>query len=122
MRISSAESVIMEVLWRRAPVTSEDILAEVAQANAWSEGTVRTLINRLLNKQAIAAERDGRRYIYRPLVARDDYVRDESRGFLDRLFDGRLSPLVTHFSENGHLTDEDIAELKALIAKVENGR
>jgi predicted transcriptional regulator len=122
MRISSAESVIMEALWRRAPVTSEDILAQVADANAWSEGTVRTLINRLLNKRAIAAERDGRRYLYRPLISREDYVRDESRGFLDRLFDGRLSPLVTHFSENGNLSDDDIAELKALIAKVENGR
>ncbi len=119
MRISSAESAVMEVLWKRSPVTSEDILAEAAQPNGWSESTVRTLLNRLLNKGAVEAERRGRQYFYRPAVKRSQYVHAESKGLLDRLFDGRISPLVAHFSEHDTLTPEDIAELKTLIARIE---
>jgi BlaI family transcriptional regulator, penicillinase repressor len=121
MRISGAESLVMEALWRESPLTSEDIMGLVS-GQGWSEGTVKTLINRLLKKKAIAAEPVGRRYSYRPLVRREDYVHAESQGLLDRLFDGRLTPLVSHFSQRQSLSDEDVAELKRLIAEIENGR
>src|SRR5689334_11955810 len=98
MKISSAESVVMNALWRRNPLTGEEIRAEIAASQDWSEGTVKTLINRLLTKQAIGAEKDGRRFLYRPLVERDAYLAQESQSLLDRLFDGRLAPLVSHFS------------------------
>jgi len=115
MKISGAESLVMEALWRSSPLAAEEIAAQVAQPQGWTEATVKTLINRLLKKHAVAATRDGRRYLYRPLIARADYVGAESQGLLDRLFDGRLAPLVSHFSETGALTAEDIAELKKLI-------
>jgi BlaI family transcriptional regulator, penicillinase repressor len=115
MKISTAESLVMAALWGRAPLTAEEIGVEVAPGQGWSEATVKTLINRLLNKGAIAAERDGRRYLYRPVLDRSDYVEAESQGLLDRLFDGRLAPLVSHFSETRKLSAEDIAELKKLI-------
>src|SRR5579859_72843 len=115
MKISGAESVVMEALWAKAPLAAEEISAEVAGPQGWTEATVKTLINRLLKKHAVAATRDGRRYLYRPLIARADYVGAESQGLLDRLFDGRLAPLVSHFSENQKLTAEDVAELKRLI-------
>ena len=119
MKISSAESVVMEALWRRAPQSAEEITAQVAQPQGWTLATVKTLINRLLKKAAISAEPQGRRYLYRPLVARTDYVQAESKGLLDRLFDGRLAPLVSHLSAAKALTPEDIAELKRLIAEIE---
>lgn len=115
MKISTAESVVMGALWAREPLSAEDITAQVAEGQGWSEATVKTLINRLLNKGAIGAERDGRRYLYRPLLARDAWLEAESQGLLDRLFDGRLAPLVSHFSQKGALTPEDLAELKKLI-------
>ena len=118
VKISSAESVVMEALWTRSPLTSEAIIAEVGAANGWTEGTVKVLINRLLKKKAIAAEPDGRRYLYSPLLSRSAYVQGESQGLLDRLFDGKLAPLVTHFSEADRLSPEDIAELKALIERI----
>jgi BlaI family transcriptional regulator, penicillinase repressor len=120
MRISGAESLVMEALWRRAPLTAEEIFAEVGETQGWAEATLKTLLNRLLNKNAVSAEKDGRRYLYRPLVARDDYVESESQGLLDRLFDGRLAPLVSHFSERQKLSAEDIADLKRLIAELDN--
>ena len=118
MKISSAESVVMEALWRRSPLAAEDVVAEVAQPQGWTEATVKTLINRLLKKQALSATRDGRRFLYSPKVARADYLRAESQGLLDRLFDGRLAPLVSHLSQTRALTPEDVAELKRLIEEL----
>jgi len=120
--ISAAESVIMEALWKRSPMTAEDIAGLVAGDQAWTEATVRTLINRLLKKKAIAAKKDGRRYLYRPVMKRADWVQEESQGLLDRLFDGRLAPLVTHFSQRKKLSAQDIAELKRLVAELEDGK
>lgn len=122
MRISEAESVVMDVLWQRSPISAEDIYAELAQTQDWQESTVKTLLNRLLNKAAIAAERDGRRYLYRPVLAREDYVLAESKGLLDRLFGGRIAPLVAHFSEHRKLSRKDLEELKKLIAEIERER
>ena len=120
MRISGAESLVMEALWRREPLTAEEIFAEVGEAQGWAGATLKTLLNRLLNKNAVSAQKDGRRYLYRPLVARDEYVESESQGLLDRLFDGRLAPLVSHFSERQKLTAQDIADLKRLIAELDD--
>ena len=124
MRVSSAESVVMEALWDQAPelreLAAEDIAGLVGPGRGWTEATVKTLINRLLKKGAIAARKDGRRYLYSPVLRRMDYINGESEGFLGRLFDGRLAPLVSHFSEQGKLTPRDIAELRALIDTLED--
>ena len=119
MAISDAESLVMEVLWEKNPATSDDVVAELSKTTDWQEPTIKTLLNRLLKKRAIAAERDGRRYLYRPLLRREDYVAAESQGLLDRLFEGRLAPLVSHFSQGGKLSAEDMAELKKLIEDLE---
>ena len=120
MNISAAERLVMEALWRRHPLTADQIVLSVVKRQAWTAATVKTLINRLLTKKAIAAERDGRRYLYSPLLRRDDYVHAESKGLLDRLFDGRLAPLVSHFSERKQLTKRDIAELKELLKELDH--
>ena len=122
MSISVAESVIMEALWKQSPLTAEDIAAQVASDHEWTEATVRTLINRLLKKKAIAAKKDGRKYLYRPVMKRADWVHEESQGLIDRLFDGRLAPLVTHFSERRKLSAKDIAELKRLVGELDDGK
>ena len=122
MSISAAESVIMEALWKQHPLTAEEIIGLVASDQEWTEATVRTLINRLLNKEAIAATKDGRKYLYRPLMKRTDWVHEESQGLLDRLFDGKLAPLVTHFSQRKKLSREDIRELKRLIGEIDDDR
>lgn len=122
MRVSSAEGIVMEALWRKQPLSAEDVAADVAPDQGWTEATVKTLLNRLLSKGAIAADKEGRRYLYRPVLKREDYVLDESTSLIDRLFDGRVSSLVTHFSEREKLSAEDISELKRLIAELDNER
>ena len=118
-QISEAESQIMEALWRKTPLTAEQIIAKVGDANGWASGTVRTLITRLLKKKAIAGAREGEAYCYRPLIARSAWVQAESQGLLDRLFKGEVAPLVAHFAENRQLSAKDLKQLKALISKIE---
>jgi BlaI family transcriptional regulator, penicillinase repressor len=116
VQISEAESVVMEVLWARQPLSAEDVVAALVESTEWQEPTVKTLLNRLLKKRAIGAERDGRRY----LLKREDYIHAASKGLLDRLFDGRVAPLVAHFSERRKLSKKDIAELKRLIEDIDH--
>jgi predicted transcriptional regulator len=120
LQISEAESAVMEILWRRSPLTAEEVVAALDKSQDWQEATIKTLLNRLLKKKAIRAEKDGRRYLYSPLLARSDWVQTQSEGLLDRLFGGRVAPLVAHFSERRKLGRKDIAELKRLIAEIDD--
>lgn len=120
MQISEAESVVMEVLWRTHPLAAEDVVAALGDAQQWQEATIKTLLNRLLNKGAIAAAKDGRRYLYSPVLQRQDWVLGESQGLLQRLFDGRVAPLVAHFSEHRKLSKADIADLRKLIEELDD--
>ena len=120
MRIPAAESQVMEALWRRSPLTVDELIAELAPSQNWGPATVKTLVNRLLKKKAISSERGDGRQLYRPLVAREDYVQVESQNLLDRLFDGQLTPLVAHFASRRDLKPEDIERLKQLIEELDN--
>jgi len=118
--ISEAEAVVMQVLWAQHPLAAEDVFAAVAARSGWAAPTVKTLLNRLLNKGAIAADKQGRRYLYSPRMERAQWVQQQSEGLLDRLFGGRVAPLVAHFSERGKLSAEDIAALKRLVQELDD--
>jgi BlaI family penicillinase repressor len=120
--ISEAESVVMEVLWRSSPIATEEVMAALQPRGKWQESTVKTLLNRLLKKGAISARKDGRRYLYSPVLKRKHWVSSESTGFLNRLFDGRVAPLVAHFSQQRKLGKSDIADLKRLIQELDDDR
>jgi len=122
MQISEAESVVMDVLWQRHPLAAEDVVAALGDAQQWQEATIKTLLNRLLKKGAITAEKDGRRYLYAPVLQRGDWVLDESESLLDRLFGGRVAPLVAHFSQHRKLSRKDIAELRQLLEEIDDGK
>lgn len=120
MQISEAESLVMDVLWRRHPLSAEEVIAALADRQQWQEATIKTLLNRLLNKGAVRAEKDGRRYLYAPVLKREDWVMGESRSLLDRLFGGRVAPLVAHFSEQRKLSRKDIADLRKLLDELDD--
>lgn len=117
--ISEAESRVMEVLWKQAPQGSEELAAALHADTEWHENTVRTLLNRLLRKGAVHAERDGRRYLYAPVLTREQWQAQESRSLLDRVFGGRVAPLLVHFSRNEKLSAKDVAELRKLVDQLE---
>ena len=122
MQISDAEAVVMDVLWKRSPLSAEDVVASLSSRQDWQEATAKTLLNRLLKKGAIDAEKDGRRYLYAPVLQREAWVQGESESLLDRVFGGRVAPLVAHFSEQRKLSRKDIAELRKLLDGIDDGR
>ena len=72
MQVSEAESVVMRVLWDAdGPLAAEDVVAALAGEQEWQEATIKTLLNRLLKKGAIAARREGHRYLYSPVLQRE---------------------------------------------------
>ena len=114
-RISEAEHAVMEALWEKSPLTAAEVSDKVAPGRGWTLATVKTLLSRLVAKQAVTTEADGRRFLYTPSIARTAYVGGESRRLVDRLFGGRAAPLVAHLVEAEALTEDDIAEIERLI-------
>lgn len=117
-RISEAEHAVMEALWQRSPLTAAEVCESVCQTRDWSLATVKTLLSRLVAKQAIATEPDGRRFLYSPVILRSDYVGGESRRLVDRLFGGRAAPLFAHLAESESLSEDDLAEMEALLKEL----
>ncbi len=113
--ISDAEADVMQVLWHQAPRDAEAVHAALAAHRHWQLATVKTLLNRLLRKGAVRAERVERRFLYTPVLGRDAWQRAQGIGLLDRLFGGRLSPLVSHFARERRLHPDDVAALRALL-------
>jgi BlaI family penicillinase repressor len=121
--ISDAESKVMEVLWRAsAAMPAEDIVAALVSGQQWQEATIKSLLNRLLTKGALSARKEGRRYLYTAVLKREHWLTSESKGMLDRLFGGRIAPLVAHFGKHRKLSKTDIAELKRLIGELDDDR
>jgi predicted transcriptional regulator len=117
-RIAEGEYAVMEVLWEAAPLTAAEVAERVPADRGWSFATVKTMLSRLLGKGLLAHEQDGRRYLYRPAVARDDYVAAESGRLIDRMFGGRLTPLVAQLAASDRLTPEDIAEIEKILREL----
>ena len=119
--ISEAEAQVMEVLWRKSPQGTDEIAKALEGQQDWQLATIKTLLNRLLTKGAIRAEKDGRRYLYSPVLQRDAWLEEQSIGLLDRLFDGRLAPLVAHFSSHRKLKKADIEALRQILKEHDRG-
>lgn len=121
MSISTAEAHVMEALWQSSPQSAEDIAQALQASQAWKLPTVKTLISRLLAKGAIQADPDGRRYLYSPLLSRDDWLAEQSQGLVDRWFGGHLAPLVSHFAAHRRLKPADVQALKKLLKELDRG-
>ncbi|MDB5320278.1 MAG: transcriptional regulator [Phycisphaerales bacterium] len=114
-QISDAEWDVIKVLWDRGEAGAQEVTEALAVGRNWRPQTVKTLLNRLVKKGAVAYVEDGRRFIYRPKVSRDAVARAESRSFLSRVFDGAVTPALVHFMKLGNLSKADIEELKRTL-------
>lgn len=121
-KISDAEFEVLEALWEGAPAAASEVFDRLRRRKDWSAQTVKTLLARLTEKGAVAHAPDGRRYLYRPTISKDDYARDAAASVVDRLFGGRAAPLVANLADSGRLTKKDIAELEAILKEIKHGR
>ena len=121
--ISNAEFEVLEALWRQHPASANDIIERLnknidtlSNQKLWHDKTVKTLLSRLVKKEAVSFEKQQRHYLYSPLIERDTYTQKESKSLIERMFSGKVAPLVAGFAKQNDLKKEDIDALKSLIS------
>lgn len=117
--ISDAEWQVMTVVWEHQPLTAQDILGHLKPLIDWAPGTVKSMLHRLVQKEVLAYDRDGNRYVYRARVPRESCIEQASASFLDRVFAGRSLPLLAHFLQHSRLTPAEIAQLRKILREQE---
>ncbi|MEJ2705525.1 MAG: BlaI/MecI/CopY family transcriptional regulator [Sedimentisphaerales bacterium] len=114
-KISEAEWEVMKVLWKSSPMTANDIVEKLIRRTSWKRETIRTLINRLVQKKALGFKKKGRQYDYFPLVSETQCVKAETKSFLSRLGSNAIEPMLVAFVEGKNLSPEKIARLKRIL-------
>lgn len=118
LSISGAEWEVMKIIWEQGPLAARDVYAALPDGKEWAIKTVKTLLSRLVAKGALEYEQIGNSYLYRSAVSREQVTREEMRGFIDRILDGSIGPLLAHFiQEHENLSDEEVEKLRELLEK-----
>ncbi len=115
-QISEAEYGVMKIVWKYAPINTNEITEKLLESSSWSPKTIQTLIKRLVNKGVLAYEKDSRVFVYTPLVQESDYIGQESKSFLDRFFEGNITTMLSSFIENDRLSEAEINRLRSLLS------
>ena len=118
-KITETEFDVLAALWDKSPQSAQQIIEILNKQKFWHEKTVKTLLNRLVKKEAVGFEKEARKYLYYPLIAKEQYQNEESETLIQRLFSGNLSPFVANFAKRNKLNKLDVEELKQVIEKWE---
>ena len=116
-QISEAEYEVMKIVWKYAPINANEITERLLKTTAWSPKTIQTLIKRLVTKEALTYEKQGRVFVYTPLVGQNEYVSHESSSFLKRFYNGDISAMLSSYLENHRLSEEEIENLRTLLSE-----
>ena len=116
-QISEAEFEVMKIVWKSAPVNTNEITERLQKTTSWSPKTIQTLIRRLVAKGAHAYEKQGRVFVYTPLVGEQEYLNQESRSFLKRFYGGEITAMLSAYLEDGRLTETELQKLRSLLAE-----
>lgn len=114
-QISEAEFEVMKIVWKYAPISTNEVIGKLTLTSSWSPKTIQTLLKRLTAKGAITYEKKSRVFVYSPLVQEDEYISRESSSFLKRYYDGNISNMLSAYLESDRLSDTQINELRALL-------
>ena len=121
-QVSEAERVVMQVLWSEGSLTANEIIARLNGKVKWNPRTIRTLISRLLSKQALDFDKEGKEYRYSPTVTEKQCAKRERVSFLKRVYGGATKPMIAAFIEDAKLSKSDVAELKAMLENKGKGK
>lgn len=116
-QISEAEFEVMKVIWKYAPISTNEITEKLLQTTNWSPKTIQTLIKRLVTKGALTYEKQSRMFIYTPVVKESEYIGQESSSFLNRYYDGDITAMVSAFIENDKLSESELDTLRTLLSE-----
>lgn len=115
-QISEAEFEVMKIVWKYAPINTNEITEKLLQTTSWSPKTIQTLIKRLVTKGALTYEKQSRVFVYTPLVKENEYIGQESSSFLKRFYNGDITAMLSAFLENDRLSETEIERLRSLLA------
>ena len=116
-QISEAEFEVMKIVWEYAPINTNEITERLMKTTAWSPKTIQTLIKRLVDKGALAYEKQSRVFVYSPLAKENEYIGQESNSFLKRYYNGDITAMVSAYIENEKLSQSDIEHLRSILSK-----
>ena len=116
VKYSEAEFEVMKIVWKYAPISTNEITEKLTQISSWSPKTIQTLIKRLVSKKALTYEKQSRVFVYTPLVKEDEYIRQESNSFLKQYYNGNITSMLASYIEDDKLSEEDIASLRNLLS------
>ncbi|ERI93835.1 transcriptional regulator, BlaI/MecI/CopY family [Clostridiales bacterium oral taxon 876 str. F0540] len=119
INVTDAELEIMKVIWRKSKVTAKEISEALEESIKWSPSTVKTLLGRLCSKGIISFNKKGKEYYYFSLVSKENYSIEESKSFLDKLFNGSLNLMLLNFVKNKKISKEEAEELRKILGEVE---
>ena len=105
----------MKVIWKYAPINTNDITDRLVRTTTWSPKTIQTLIKRLVNKGVLSYEKQSRMFVYTPLIKESDYVGQESSSFLNRFYGGNIATMVSAYIDNDRLSESEIETLRSLL-------
>lgn len=116
-QISEAEYEVMKIVWKYAPISTNEITEKLLKTTAWSPKTIQTLIKRLVTKGALAYEKQSRMFVYTPLVDENEYLRQESSSFLKRFYNGDITTMVSAYIADEKLSEAEIEHLRSILEK-----
>ena len=116
-QISEAEFEVMKIVWKYAPINTNEITEKLTKTTTWSPKTIQTLIKRLVTKGALTYEKESRVFVYSPLIKESEYIGQESSSFLKRFYNGKISSMVSAYIENDKLSAAEIVTLRSLLSK-----
>lgn len=116
-QISEAEFEVMKIVWKSAPINTNEITERLLKTTSWSAKTIQTLIKRLVTKGALTYKKQGRVFVYTPFVKEDEYINQESNSFLKRFYDGDISAMLSAYLENNQLSETEIRHLRSILSK-----
>ncbi len=114
-QISEAEYEVMKVLWNDAPISTNEVTDKLVETTNWNPKTIHTLLKRLVQKGAATYRKEGRVFVYTPLVEKKEYLTKENDHFLNRFYNGKISSMVTNYLNSDYVSNEDLAELRKLL-------
>ena len=116
-QISEAEYEVMKVVWKHAPISTNEITQQLLKTTSWSPKTIQTLIKRLVNKGALSYEKQSRMFVYTPMVKENEYIGQESSSFLKRFYGGNITAMLSAYLEDDKLSEAEIETLRGLLSK-----
>ena len=116
-QISEAEYEVMKIVWKYAPINTNEITEKLLATSSWSAKTIQTLTKRLVNKGVLTYEKNSRVFVYTPVVKESEYISQESNSFLNRYYDGDITAMLSAYIQNDKLSKTEIETLRALLSK-----